>query len=492
MIPFLAFLRRQDGALAVKSLRAGIWVALSALIGAPLSFIRTIILARLLTPEIFGLWAICMMVLRGVDVLTQTGFGAALIHRQTGWREAGDTAFTLAVLRGVALTLVTLVLAGFVARFYENELLQALICVLALSFAFSGFQNINTVFYQKELNFQRLVYLEQAQLIFNFVLVVGLAYYFRSIWALVLGQVISAAVSSLLTFVIIPGRPRFALQKKYALELFHYGKYITGLTIVVFLTTEIDNAVIGKILGMETLGFYVVAYTVANLPATHIAKILSKILFPAYSQLQDNLPALRNAFVQAITYVSLITVPLAVFFIVLANEVITVIYGERWLPAAEALMILSVFGCLRAISSLNGYLYNAIGKTNIPFWLNLAKLVAIAAAIVPATRHYGIAGVAVVITGALLLQYLVSLSILSKILHVTYWALLQATVRFAAISAVVGTVLYYLKGSGLVVSPLVTLVSLFALGAGLYCLFCFRDLREAMMLFRKRQSCAQR
>lgn len=480
----LSFLKEADGSVSTKTLRAGTWVGISNLLSAPLGFIRSIALARLLSPEIFGLWAICMMVIRGLEVLTQTGFGAALIHRQGSFEEARGTAFTLSAIRGVALACATLALAPAAASFYDNDALLPLIAVLAAAFVFTGFQNINSVLYQKQLDFRLLVYLEQAQLVFNFVFVLALAYILRSIWALVIGHVIATLVSTWLSYLIVPGKPRFELNRKIAWELFHYGKYITGLSVVIFITTEIDNAVIGKILGMEALGFYVLAYTLANLPTTHLSKILSKVLFPAYSQLQDNIPALSEAFCRAVQVVSLVTVPIAFLFMVLSEELITILYGERWRPASAVLAILSVFGTLRAISSLSGYLYNAIGRPNIPFQFNLAKLVIIAIAIVPATIQFGIVGAAAAVTVPLSLQYGVTMAVASRMLRVSSWRLFAPTLKYAIASALIAGAVLYIKG----IWTEVTVVSVGAmvLGSGsAYCLLCWRDIMLFVSMLRR-------
>ncbi|MFY4731258.1 oligosaccharide flippase family protein, partial [Nitrospira sp. BLG_2] len=286
------FLGRSDGTLQHKAIRSGVWVGLSSAGVAVLSFARSIILARLLTPEIFGLMAVCSMAVRMIEIFTETGFGSALIHRQQRFEEARDTAFTLMVLRGGGLALLACVIAPWAAAFYDQPVLDSIVAVVGISFIFTGCQNVNAIALQKELDFKRLTYLEQAGTALNFLVSVVLAYVLRSVWALVYAQVLSAAINSALSFMIVPGRVRFRLDFAVAKELFHYGKFITGLVIVVFLTRELDNAVIGKLLGMDALGYYVIAYTLANIPSTYISKLLAKVLFPMFSKLQADKGAL--------------------------------------------------------------------------------------------------------------------------------------------------------------------------------------------------------
>jgi O-antigen/teichoic acid export membrane protein len=479
---FFRFLNQTDGTVKTKTIRAGLWVGISSALFSSLSFIRSVALARLLSPEVFGLWAICMMCIRGIDVLTQTGFSTALIHRGDRFDEAKDTAFTLMVIRGFVLAVLLLACAPLIAGFFGEADVRNLLSILAVSFVFIGFVNINTVRQQKELDFRALVFLDQARTLTSFALVVGCAFYLRNIWALVVAHVASTLIHAFLSYWFIEGKIRFRLDKAIAWELFHYGKYITGLSIAVFLTTEIDNAVIGKVLGMEMLGFYVLAYTLANLPATHFSKVLSNVLMPAYSKLQNDPQALQAGLHRAIKFIALVSIPISFMMIVLADDLVSVVYGDRWLPASKALQILAIFGMLRAISSVNGYLYNAIGKPNIPFYFNTAKLLVIAICIVPLTRHYGIEGAAMAITVPLFVQFFVSLKVLCRLVSADYWSLLRTISRFVLISSVMAAIVYMTKQAidKQTVASLLVLVGLSALS---FAAMTIRDLRDLVSFF---------
>lgn len=439
------FMRGEDGTLKKKTVRSVSWVGISGILTNILLLIRGIILARLLTPEIFGLMSICLVVIRAFDIFTETGFYTALIQRQNNYEEAKDTAFTLMVLRGVILTVITVLISPFVAHYYEEEILNNVLKVIAISFIISGFHNVNTVSLQRELNFRRLTYLEQAKGILNFVIVVVLAYYFRNIWALVLGHVIASVVGVILSFVIIPGWPRFRLNAGITSELFHYGKFITGLAVVVFITTEIDNIIVGKILGMEALGYYVLAYTLANMPATHISKVISRVLFPAYSVLQNNMPALKDAFLRTLRLISYITIPAAAGLAVLAPEIVRVVYGDKWTPAVDSLIILSLFGCIRSLGTIQGYLYNAIGKPNISFYLNAVKLISILLIIFPLTEKYGLVGASFAVTIPIAIQYIAELYILEKVIRISLLKIFNILFMASLYSSIMCFVIFVVK-----------------------------------------------
>jgi lipopolysaccharide exporter len=476
------FLDRSDGSLQRKAIRSGVWVGLSSAGLAVLSFARSIILARLLTPEIFGLMALCSMAIRMIEIFTETGFGAALIHRQQRFEEARDTAFTFMVLRGVGLSLLACLIAPWAAAFYDQPILSSLVTVIGISLILTGCQNVNMIALQKELDFKRLTYFEQTTAVLNFFVSVGFAYALRSVWALVYAQLAAAAISTILSFAMLPGRVRFRFDAKVAKELFHYGKFMTGLAIVVFLTRELDNLAIGKMLGMEALGYYVVAYTLANIPSTYLSTVMAKVLFPMFSKLQHDHAGLGIEYGRGIRLLTAIAVPLSVGLAVLAPEIVAVLYGPKWAAAATALQILSVFGGCRALWMLNGYLYNAIGKPQIDFYVSLSRLILLGALLYPLTVSYGIIGASVAVTLPMVLQFLAGIVLSQRFIGVPVATVLRPFAIAIGQGIVLGAVLL---GAKMFVpsSPAVSLAVLIAVG-GLACLAL--NAQEVLAVWRNR------
>lgn len=477
------FLDRSDGSLQRKALRSGVWVGLSSAGVAVLSFARSIILARLLTPEIFGLMAVCSMAVRMIEIFTETGFGAALIHRQQRFEDARDTAFTLMVLRGVGLSLLAFFIAPWASAFYEQPILDSLVAVVGISFIFTGCQNVNLIALQKELDFKRLTYLEQAANALNFLVSVGLAYTLRNVWALVYGQIAAAAIHSVLSFVIVPGRVRFRLDFAIAKELFQYGKFITGLVIVVFLTRELDNAVIGKLLGMEALGYYVIAYTLANIPSTYISKLLAKVLFPMFSKLQADRIGLGFEYGRGVRLVIGVAVPVSVGIAVLAPEIVAALYGPQWTPAVTPLQVLAAFGCFRALWMLNGYLYNAIGQPQIDFYVSAARLVVMGVLLYPLATTYGIVGASMAVTVPMVLQFIVGVFLSQRLIGVQVATIIRPFAVAVLQGGILGTVLVIAK-LFVTSDPIIGLAVLIALSAVVFAVF---HAQEVLVVWRSRK-----
>jgi O-antigen/teichoic acid export membrane protein len=379
------------------------------------------------------------------------------------------------VVRGFVVAALVAISAPFVARYYEQPVLESAIQVMAIAFFIIGFTNINTEFQRKELNFKSLAYLQQSTTITSLVVVVALAYFLRSIWALVIGQVISVLVGVILSYALIEGRPTFKFDGVLAKGLLHYGKFITGVAVFGFIASEIDNAVVGKVLGMQALGFYVVAFKLASLPATHFSKVTARMMLPVCSKLQNDLPALRNVYVRVLEFVGHLALPLALGMGILAPELIRALYGEQWLAAVEPLQILCVYGAFMALGSW-GYVFNALGKPHIPFYLNVVRAVGIAVLIYPLTAAYGLTGAASAVAIPMVVLFAAQVYAVSRVLEMDKWHILRVLSRVLANSTVM---VLALVAARLIVFSSPVLALMFPMGvAGMtYLALNYRNLR---------------
>jgi PST family polysaccharide transporter/lipopolysaccharide exporter len=272
------------------------------------------------------------------------------------------------------------------------------------------------------------------------VVVVGLAWWLRSVWALIIGNLISAVITVGLSFAIQRQWPRPRFRLDIAKELYHYGKFVTAGSVVIFLALQMDNAVVGKLLGMKALGFYLVAYTLANLPATHMAYLVSNVMLPSYGQIQGDRERLRAVFLKVLRSSAALTIPAAAGLAFLAGDIVRVIYGPKWLPMVAALQVLCLHGLLRSIQTTTGPLFLAVGQPRYDFFVNALRVAVIALAIIPLTRALGIVGTAVSVSLAVGCAFLASFYLLRGVLQISWWTLWRQIYpsSAAALAMVVG------------------------------------------------------
>lgn len=442
----IGFALGEGGTVKTRVLRSGIWVGASELTLAVLNIVRSVLLARLLSPQIFGLMGLALIALRTFETFTRPGIAQALIARQQDFDEAAPTAFTMLVVRGVVLAALLAAAAPWVGRFYDESQLTPMLVAMSSLFVIGSLANINTVAHQRNLDFRRLTYLNQVTALCGIVVTVGLAWWLRSVWALVIGQIAQTVLNVALSYFFIRGRMRFAFDSGVARDLFRYGKFVTGSSMVLYVATEIDSAVIGKMLGTEQLGYYALALTIANLVTTNLSKIASGIMMPAYSRLQADLPALRRAYLRTLGLLLLAIVPATAGLLLLASPFIGVVYGGKWTAAAVPLQILAVFGLVRALAAFNGYLFEGMGVPKVAFQLGIWRLLVILPLIIPMIERFGLAGAAVTVTAGIAVQWLVGLLYLRRLAGITLreiaaaiWRPLWMTILMAASVAAVTT-----------------------------------------------------
>ena len=432
----------EGGSVKSRVLRSGMWAGLSEASTSVLGIVRSVVLARLLTPDIFGVMSLAMVVVRAIETYTRPGVAQALIASQQDFEKACNTAFTMLVVRGFLQAVLLAAVAPWIGDFYESPELPLMLQVLGGVFILGGFRNINTIARQRELEFRSLTYLTQAANIAGTIATIAIAWWLRSVWALVAGQLIGAFLRSVLSYVFVPGRPRFEFDREVARDLAHYGKFITGSSILLYTATEIDSAVIGKVLGHAELGYYAVAFAIVTMATTQLAKVAAGIMMPAYSKLQSDIPALRNAYLRTLGLVMFAVLPASLGLVLVAEPLVRVVYGEKWLLAAAPLQLLAMFGLFRSMAAFTGYLFEGIGQPKVAFTMAGVRLAVLLPLIVPAAMYYGLAGVAITVTAGMAAQWIVGLCYLHARLDIGFGKILRTMWQPVWTSAAMGLAVF--------------------------------------------------
>jgi O-antigen/teichoic acid export membrane protein len=369
-----------------KVAKGGMWVFGLRITNRSLAFIRTIILARLLAPEDFGLLGIAMLSISTLETFSQTGFETVLIQKKNV-ESYLDTAWTVSAIRGVLLGA-----APMIAKFFSSPDAILVIRVLAISTLLSGSTNIGIIFFQKELEFNKQFLYEFSAILVDLTVSITLAFLLRNVWALVWGGLAAKFIRLLLSYILHDYRPRIKLQKEKFKKLYGFGKWIVGSTILVFLITQGDDIFVGKVLGVTALGLYQMAFLIANLPATEITKVITHITFPAYSKLQDDMPRLREGYLKVLQLTAFFVIPAAGAIFVLAPDFTRLFLTKKWLPMVPAMQVLTLAGLLRSIASTMSPVFFAVNRPDIDTKFQTIRLLCLAVLIYPLTVHWGLYG----------------------------------------------------------------------------------------------------
>ena len=383
--------------LSQRVVKSGFWAFALRAVNRAFSFVRLIILARVLAPEDFGLMGIALLTMATLDTFSQTGFQAALIQKKDDIKSYLDAAWTVLILRGSILFAILYIIAPFAAHFFNAKEAEVIIRVIGLSFLIQAFTNIGVIYFEKELEFNKFFIYSFFGTLSDFVVAVSAALILKNVWALVFGSLAGSTAMCITSYFIHPYRPKFDFHLGKAKELFGFGKWILGSSILIFLITQGDDIFVGKLLGTTALGLYQLAYRISNMPATEITHVISQVTFPAYSKLQDNLPKLREAYLRTLQLTAFLSFPIAGLIFVLAPDFTRIFLGEKWMPMVPAMQVLVFAGLVRSIAATTGPIFHAVGKPKIDTIWQIVRLSVLATLIYPFTIKWGILGASIVV-----------------------------------------------------------------------------------------------
>ena len=381
--------------LSRRVVKGGAWVFALKIVDKGFGIIRLIILARILSPADFGLMGIALLTMSSLEMFSQTGFQAALIQKKGNVEEYLDSAWTVTIIRGVVLFGILILIAPYASSFLDSPQAKPIIQVVGFSILFLSFSNIGIVYFQKDMEFNKQFIYQLSGTVVDFVVAVSAAFILKSVWALVIGLLAGNFVRFITSYILHAYRPRLSFDFHKAKELFKFGKWILGSSILMFLVNQGGSIFVGKLLGVTMLGFYQMAFKLSNMPTTMIAHVISKVTFPAYSKMQDNIPKLRDAYLKVLQLTAFLSFLIAGLIFALAPDLINVVLGEKWMPMVTALQVLVLSGLVRAIAATTGPVFRATGNPRIDTRWQLIRLFVLAVLIYPLTVKWGISGASI-------------------------------------------------------------------------------------------------
>ena len=388
------------GSVLEQTVMSGAWMGAMNVAARALQLLMVVILANLLDPADFGLLGIALLVLSGLNKFSKLGLNAAVIqNKEENVDEYMDTMWLLQLARGAILASVMITLAPLIASVFNEPQATNIVRALALSPVLVAIRNPAVVYFQKNMNFHMEFLYQISGSLTRFVVSICWAIVSPTVWALVGGLLASRFIRLVFSYLAHDFRPWPRLNRGHARELIDYGKWITGNSILFFLYSEGDDAVVGWLLSSTALGFYQTAYRLSNAPATEVTQVISSVMFPAFSTLQEDIAAMREAYYRVLQISMLIACPAAFGIAAVAKVFILTFMGEEWAPMVTVMQILAAYGLMRALGKTMGPLWKAIGRPDYVTKLSALRVALIAILIVPATTAYGIEGTALLIVG---------------------------------------------------------------------------------------------
>lgn len=340
-----------------------VWMVLFKLVERSIGLVSTVILARVLMPADFGLVAMATSIIAVLELLGAFNFDVALIQNANAERRHYDTAWTFNVLFGLTCAALLFAISSPMAAFYNESRLQPVMCWLALTTLIGGFENIGVVAFRKNMQFDKEFRFLLAKKLIAFSVTVTLALLLRSYWALVAGMLTSRIAGVSISYLSQPYRPKLSLAARG--ELFHFSSWLMLTNILSFLVHRSSDFIVGKMVGPRGLGLYNLAYEISNLPTTELVAPINRAVFPGYARLASDLEALKKSFVEVAGMIAVFAVPAGVGLAAVAQPLVAVMLGDKWVDAVPMIQILAFYGVIGALQSNTGPVYMSQGKPRL-------------------------------------------------------------------------------------------------------------------------------
>ncbi len=341
------------------------WLTAARLGTSLLGFVSILFLARLLVPADFGLVALGTTMLNMVNSITSISLSEALIQHRDPTRDHFHTVWTLNLARAAIVAVLFAAAGTPVSIIYDDPRLTNVMYVLSIGCLLGGLENPRAIMMTRDLVFWQQFMLQISQRVVSFLVAVGIALAYRTYWALLIGTVAGQLVGVLLSYTVLPFRPQ--LKLKHVRELFSFSMWLSFSRIINTINWNFDQLMIGKFLGKTQLGFYTVGNNLAVIPSQQATAPLTQTLFPAFAKVADQKDRLASAYQAAQTLVTSISLPVGVGMALVADPLVRLAMGEKWMPVVPIIQVLScVFG-FQTVVTLNQPLAMAAGETNLLF-----------------------------------------------------------------------------------------------------------------------------
>ena len=357
-----------------KKTLAGLFWAFAERIGAQLvGFVVSIVLARLLMPEDYGVLAILLVFINLCNVFVDSGFGRSLVQK----KDADDLDFSSAFYFGLAVSIVLYaglyIGAPWIARLYDMEILTPLIRVMGLRLIIASYNSVQKAKVSREMQFRRFFFATLGGTLISAVVGIVLAWMGCGVWALVAQELTNVVIDTVILSLTIRWRPRLMFSLERTKVLFRYGWKVLVASLVDTIYEDFRSLYVGKLYTADDLAYYTRGKQFPHLLVDNVNVSISNVLFPAISSCQGDLEEVKGLTRRAMKTSSFIISPMMFGLAAVAKPLVLLLLTEKWLPCVPFLQILCINCALTPLQTANIQAMYAVGRSDIVLRLNVVK-----------------------------------------------------------------------------------------------------------------------
>lgn len=361
-----------DG-LKQKTISSMLWSSVGKFGTMGLQFISNLVLARLLMPSDYGVIGMLQIFIAVSSILVSAGFGSALIQKKSPSHIDYTSVFYWNLVAAGVFYAILFVSGPAIARFYEMDELCVVLRIQSISLLIQAFSTVQSNQLQKQLRFKELSLRNIVATLTGTAVAIVMAFLGYGVWSLVASSLVSSFVGVLLLWKMSSWRPTWEFSWQSLKDLFSFGGLMALSSLVETTYVNIQGLIIGKLFSASDLGYYNQANKLEEVPTTALSQIVNQVTFPVFSSIQDDkvrMVACVKKNIQAITYLNF---PLMAILILIANPLITFLYGIKWIESVPYFQILCVAGLIYTTNTINTNVTKSLGKSGVYFITQLLK-----------------------------------------------------------------------------------------------------------------------
>lgn len=345
----------------------------SKLLTRGIGLVSTLILARLLTPEDYGIVAIATVLVFLFDEISNSGMKEYVIHKSEVDDSVLNTAWTLNLITKTVVWLLFLILIPFITDFYSNPELTNVLFVISLILPLGALQNVGIVMYEKELNYKPIFYLELSQKLIAFFFIIGLALWLGNYWAMIIGTVISYVILVVGSYIVHEYRPKIYFERLK--EQWNFSKWMIPRGFLGFSRAEFDTFLVSKLFDIGSLGGFSVMKNLTAMVGRDVILPATQPLLASFSKAQDDQNRLNYQLTLSLLVTLIISLPIMSFTWIFHYEIVRILLGEKWVEYSGILQALSILIGVYAMGGILGYLLTSLGRVKHLFYFELFGLI---------------------------------------------------------------------------------------------------------------------
>jgi O-antigen/teichoic acid export membrane protein len=369
------------------------WSAVSQLSTQIFTWVISIILARILGPKAYGLIGMTAVFTGFAMLFSELGLGPAIVQRKNLEQRHLDSAFWITLLAGFVMTGLMGGFAPSVAWFYKEPRLISLTIAISLQFMLGALTVVQQAILRREMRFRTLGTIQITSTVAAGVIGLIMALSGMGVWSLVAQMLCGSMTRVILLWQVADWHPSWSFEMKATKELFSFSAYALAFHVVNYWARNADNLLIGRFIGAHALGIYARAYTLMLMPLIQITSVVSTVMTPALSSIQEDIVRVKRSYVKAVSVTGLVTFPMMVGFFVTSDDLILALLGQRWAEVIPIFKVLCGVGLLQSITTTTGWIYQSQGRTDLQFKVGLVISSGCVVAFLVGI-HWGVLGVA--------------------------------------------------------------------------------------------------